>query len=322
LEKVFQVLKWVGLGTVILLILGIGVSYVNHVIRLSEEKSAFPPPGKMIQVNGHQIHVYIEGKGEQTLVFIAGGGTSSPTLNYKPLFKQFLNDYRIVVIERSGYGWSDIGSTPRDVDTLLSENRKALRLAEINPPYVLIAHSMGALEAIFWANQFPEEVEAIIGLDPAVPEAYQYLQQPSPLMLNFLSFLARTGITRLSPAVCDESLAIIKDDVSAEEAEIFCAIFYKSTLTKNMIEESKAVNVNALRVGAQGQPDVPMLFFISDGTELMMENWQSVLLSYISAVPQGQYLMLDVGHYIHNHEPALIASESKYFMQNLIKGHQ
>ncbi len=320
MARILSVLKWLGLGLFILIILVVVGSFINHRIRLAHEKSAFPPPGKMVAVNGHQLHVYLEGKGELPLVFLAGSGTSSPTLNFKPLYRQFSDEYRIVVIERSGYGWSDIGSTPRDIDTLLSENRKALALADIEPPYVLFAHSMGALEAIYWADQYPEEVLAIIGLDPAVPEIYQYLPKPPSIMINLLAFLSRTGITRLSPDVCEESRSLQAAYLTEEESEMFCAVFYRSTLTKNVLQENKAVETNALKVGNQGIPDVPLLFFISDGVEQGMENWWSLLISYIEEAPRGQYTTLDVGHYIHNHEPELIGEESHTFIQNVVLG--
>lgn len=54
------------------------VSYLIHQNQLSKEDKLFTPTGKMVEVNGQQIHVYIEGNGEETLVFMSGGGTSSP----------------------------------------------------------------------------------------------------------------------------------------------------------------------------------------------------------------------------------------------------
>lgn len=322
MEKMVVLFKWLGFGIIVIIIFGIGGSLINHRIRLSQEKTDYPPAGKMVPVNDHHIHVYTDGHGDLPLVFLAGSGTSSPTLNFKPLYMQLSNDYRIVVIERSGYGWSEIGSTPRDIDTLMFENRKALELADIEPPYVIFAHSMGGLEALYWANRYPEEVVAIIGLDPAVPESYQYLRKPPSIMINLLAFLARTGITRLSPDLCHESLAIHKDYLTAEEEDTFCAIFYRSTLTKKMLEETKAVDNNALQVGEQGIPGVPMLFFISDGAELAMENWRSLLISYIHDAPNGRYITIDTGHYVHNHEPELINVESRIFIQEVTSGVQ
>ena len=45
----------------------------------------------------------------------------------------------------------------RDIDTMLSETRMALEKAGIEGPYVLCPHSMSGLEALYWAQKYPEE---------------------------------------------------------------------------------------------------------------------------------------------------------------------
>lgn len=66
-----------------ILLLIIVTSYIIHQNELSKEDQLFTPTGKMVEVNGHKMHVYIEGDGEDTLVFMSGGGTSSPVLDFK-----------------------------------------------------------------------------------------------------------------------------------------------------------------------------------------------------------------------------------------------
>ena len=44
------------------------------------------PLGKMVEVDGHNMSVYIEGTGDTTLVFMSGGGTCSPILDFKSLY--------------------------------------------------------------------------------------------------------------------------------------------------------------------------------------------------------------------------------------------
>ena len=144
-----------------------------HQIMLKVEEPLRAPLGQLVEVDGHKMSVYTEGTGDKTLVFLSGSDTPSPILDFKSLFSLLSDEYRIVVVERFGYGFSDVVDKPRDIDTVLSETRAALAAADINGPYVLCPHSMSGLEALYWAQQYPEEVEAIIGLDMAVPEAYK-----------------------------------------------------------------------------------------------------------------------------------------------------
>ncbi|WP_241078220.1 alpha/beta fold hydrolase [Natranaerofaba carboxydovora] len=106
-------------------------SYVEHKELIEQEKEEYPAPGTLVDINddGDKLHVYGKGEGDTTLVFMSGLGTSSPVYGFKVLYNKLSNDYRIAVVERAGYGWSDISSSPRDIDTVLEETRAALELS-------------------------------------------------------------------------------------------------------------------------------------------------------------------------------------------------
>ncbi len=315
-----RVLKWITLGIVILLVLLIGGSFVNHTIRSAQEETLYPPPGQMVAVGDHKLHVYSEGEGSGegplTLVFLSGSGTSAPTLDFKALYSRLSDEYRIAVVERAGYGWSEIGDTPRDIDTVLAETRLALQLAGESPPYVLFPHSMAGLEALYWANRYPDEVAAIVGLDPALPEIYEVMPPPPQLMLSVITFAARTGVIRSGASVCHEFAAVSEGHLTAEETAVFCSLFYRRTLTPNMLAEIKATG-NPQLVAATGIPDVPLFFFVSNASDVALDNWPDILIAYAAAAG-GESLALDVPHYLHNYAPDVIAAESRAFIERVV----
>ncbi len=306
MKKLLTVIKWLLLG---LLLLVIGSS-INHRLQTPREEGAHPPPGQLVKVNGHRLHVYAEGQGDLTLVFMSGSGTTAPTLDFRGLYRRLSDDYRTVVVERAGYGWSEDGGTSRDIETVLRETRRALELAGESPPYVLLPHSMSGLEALHWANRYPDEIAAIIGLDPATPPIYA-LMPPPRLMLTLVAFTARTGLLRLAPFICREAAAV--DHLNAAETAVYCSIMYRRTLTADMLAEIEATQTNAQRVAAEGFPDVPFYVFISNGDGLPMDNWGEVLTAYVEAAG-GQYKRLDVGHYVHHEAAAVIADEIRTFL--------
>src|SRR5690625_5220484 len=114
------------------------LSFINHKIQLSKEDDLFVPNGQLVNVNGHDMHVYTEGTGEETLVFMSGGGTSSPVLDFKPLYSVLSDNYKIAVVEKVGYGFSEVTNTDRDIDTILSETREALVMSGVEGPYILL----------------------------------------------------------------------------------------------------------------------------------------------------------------------------------------
>jgi pimeloyl-ACP methyl ester carboxylesterase len=305
------IIKWLLAGLVGLLLLLVVGSTINHRLRVPDEAVAYPPPGEMVAVNDHRLHVYAEGTGNLTLVFLSGSGTTAPSLDFRGLYRLLSDDYRTVVVERAGYGWSEDGGTSRDIDTVLNETRLALAEAGESPPYILLPHSMGALEAVHWANRYPDEVAAIVGLDPAVPPIYEIMPPPRA-KIALLSFIGRTGLLRLVPSVCLESPPA--DYLTEAEMGAYCSIMVRRTFTADMWAEAEATQANAQWVAAEGMPEVPFYVFISNGDGLPMDNWREVLVAYVEAAG-GQYRMLDVDHHVHAEAPELIAEEIRIFLQ-------
>lgn len=276
LNKTLKTLKVV-LIIIAVIVLFVVVSFVRHKICSSNEKDLLTPLGELVEVNGNNMSVYTEGNGDKTLVFMSGGGTCSPILDFKSLYSLLNNEYKIAVVEKFGYGFSDVVDESRDIDTILSETRMALKKADVEGPYVLCPHSMSGLEALYWAQKYPEEVEAIVGLDMAVPGYYDEMNISIPI-LKLGQYGAALGIIRWVPGLA-ESDAIKYGTLSDKEKEIYRTLFYQRTATVTMINEAKVVKDNANAVKKNGIPQVPMLLFISDGsggTGFTKEKWRSI----------------------------------------------
>ena len=269
------------------------------------------------------MSLYTEGDGGATLVFLAGSGTASPILDFRSLYSQLSDNYEIVVVERLGYGFSDIVDEPRDVDTVLAETREALKAGGVTGPYVLFPHSMAVLAALRWAQKYPGEVSAIVGLDAAVPSVYEDTGPPNRAVLWVTSLAARAGATRFFPSIVNDSAAIKVGSLSEREKEIYQAVFYRRTQTRPMVKELESVVENAEKVGGFPSPKVPMLFFTSngDGTGLSPRAWRQHQTDYLAKVNGSQQVILDSGHYIHDFEYKAIAAKSRQFLNDLEIGN-
>ena len=292
-------------------------SYANHRLQLKKEANLFNPLGKLVKVKDNNMSIYTKGHGQRTLVFMSGGGTCSPILDFKSLYSLLSDDYRIVVIEKFGYGFSEIVDDKRDVDTMLEESRTVLLEAGIEGPYILCPHSMSGIEALYWAQKYPQEIKAIIGLDMAVPDAYSDYNINIPL-LKVSSFAAQIGITRFVPEL-SESEAIKHGTLSEEEKEIYRAIFYRRTATKTMLKEVEEIKNNATIVSKGEVADFPILMFSSNGkgTGWNEYEWKSYQSNYINQITNGKLINLECSHYIHDYEYEKIAEDVKIFIMEL-----
>ncbi len=301
------------LGIIIIFLLAV---YINHRIQLNKESKLLTPLGQIIEVDGHNMSIYTEGIGSKTIVFMSGGGTCSPILDFKSLYSLLSDEYKVVVVEKFGYGFSDVVNKERDISSILEDTRTALKSAGIEAPYILCPHSMSGIEALYWAQQYPEEVSAIVGLDMAVPKAYEDYNINIP-MLKLSQFAANVGITRILPGVA-ESDAIKYGTLSDEEKEIYRAIFYSRTATTTMMNEVGSVKENAKIVEEGGIPQVPMLLFVSNGmgTGWNKETWRSYQIEYAESVENGIVIEMDCPHYVHDYQYEKMSEEIINFISN------
>ena len=115
---------------IIILVILLLLIYINHRIHLTKESALRTPLGQIVEVDGHNMSVYIEGEGETTLVFMAGGGTCCPILDFKSLYSLLSDKYKVAVVEKFGYGFSDVIDVSRDIDSVL-ENIYRARLSTL-----------------------------------------------------------------------------------------------------------------------------------------------------------------------------------------------
>ena len=172
--------------------------------------------------------------------------------------------------------------------------------------------------ALCWAQKYPGEVKAGIGLDMAVPAAYEDMQI-NLFTLRLGQLAVNAGIARLIPGL-SEGDAVRYGTLTEGEKSTYRAIFHSRTASPDMLSEAAVVKDNAKTVAAGGVPQVPMLLFISDGsggTGFPEEVWRDFQRNYLTGAENSRYVELDCPHYVHDHEYRQISTEIRSFIQSL-----
>ena len=308
MKKAFKMLGKILLALILVLAVSLFAVFVYNKIKMKQEEQLLENPlGQMIEVDGHSMCIYEEGDGEHTLLFLSGSGTAAPILDFKSLYTLLKDDYHIIVIEKFGYGFSDVVDEERSFDTLLRQDREALAKAGINGPFILCPHSMSGLEAIMWAQDYPDEVEAIVGLDMVLPRTYDDFDFDGVFRFEKLAAFAREmGIVRFYYS--DSSLP---SALSKEEKELYRAIACRKAVNVDIINEGLAITDAVREIDGKPKPDVPMIMFVSDGKEVKGSNWVENHNDYALDLTDAKVIELECGHYVHNFKQTQIAEEIK-----------
>jgi|GEM_PF-1830195 len=164
--------RWLRIVVYVQAALVIAVPLGGWLLQKQQEESQarqFPPPGKLVDVGGHRLHIYCLGQASEkpTVVFNADSGDSG--LVFRKVQEQTAAFTRSCAIDRAGFGWSDPGLDDRGIVTTAKELHAALAAAGEKGPYVLVGHGIGALQMLGFAGLFDADTKAAVLLDPTPP---------------------------------------------------------------------------------------------------------------------------------------------------------
>lgn len=304
--------KW-SLGFLSFILLFLGATFIFHRISLEKEQASLTPVGQQVLVNGHQMNVYVQGEGPETIVVISGAGIASPILDFKEVSESLSKQYKLVIVERAGYGYSDDSNHSRDVMEVLSETRQALSQANITGPFIILSHSMASLESLAWQEKYPDEVKALIGLDWALPSSYENLKDNQAL-LTVAYWSSKIGLLRYLP----ESFYIKNQTLTENERKQYKLLAYKQLMSQAMLYESQTVKENAKKVPSSINPKIPTLLLVSngEGTSFSQSEWQRYAERFASDQSNVQVVYMDAPHDLYHYKSHEIVSQIEDFLKS------
>lgn len=269
---------------------------------------------KLIEVDSKNLNVRITGAGEQTLILLSGSGVPIPVLEYRSMVDALALQHKVIVIEKFGYGWSELTEKNREVDTVVEEYRSALQRLDVKAPVILMAHSMGMIEALRWSQLYPNEVCGLIGLDPATPECYRDFNIEAAL--EGLLHLAENEQLRKETATAVLAQLVDEFGFSGEDLEQYEALVNRNLANHAWISEAENLRGSVALVESGNTVQVPTLFLISNGggTTIDTEVWRNHAKDYLNKIEVNEYKLFDYPHNLNKYVPDEIAQSVRDFV--------
>lgn len=203
-----KVLRWIGKTAVAILALVLvaaSVAAAREYLAEREDSKRFLQQGRKVDVGGYSLNLNCTGEGTPTVILESGW--SMPGVSWSLVQPEVARSARVCSYDRAGYGWSDEGPMPRTADKIAQELHTLLHRAGVDPPYILVGHSLGGYIIRSFRGMFPNEVVGMVLVDPSqedmnvlMPEdlrrAYQGQIAQIKRLAPFIPLLARLGIVR------------------------------------------------------------------------------------------------------------------------------
>lgn len=273
-------------------------------------KSTLQYNGKLVTISGHHIHIYTQGNKEHPkLILMSGSGTIAPVYDFKVLYEKLTAHFRIIVIEKFGYGYSDIFESPCDIDSLVGMQRQALAAVGEIGPYILAPHSMSGLEAIRWKQTYPEEVTAIIGLDMAMPGIYQsWTEQELERRMQIIKWAGKFKFASILSQLNHRSLT--KEEIAQHKL-----LRKRNAFNRCILNEGYAIFSNVETICKDGKIQCPTLLFSSNGKQTS-SGWLEHQQNFASDM-NAKLICYDCGHYLHHFKSEEMSKEILAFVNGI-----
>lgn len=309
---------------VLVLILGPFIlGFVYEIVTAAADRSKYPPPGRVVRVNNHRVHVYEKGFGNYTIVFIPGFNTTAcPYTDFSPLYNKLIDRNKIVIYDKPGYGWSEITNMPRDIETMTQELRSTLLETSQKPPYILVAHSFGSLEALRYAQRFKDEVAGIVLIDGGNPEFYANNEIKKGFINDFyygiFSLFKTCGMIRMGFQTSEEYYSTMVSRgrnsvkyLSKDEINLDKVMYINNISNKNVQDEHLNTSSNGKIVLSNGKiGNIPLIILTSSGNNKRIKNWEKTQKDLTNwSTDSKQITVSDSDHYIHQYKPEIVLKE-------------
>jgi pimeloyl-ACP methyl ester carboxylesterase len=189
--RVFRIVLAIEIAALVIVAL-LGLRYERRARQ--EDASRFHPPGHLVDVGGYRLHLYCTGSGGPTVVL--DHGHRATYLDWYRVQPEIAQSTRVCSFDRAGYGWSDPSPRSRIPSVMADELHAALQAAGEKPPYLLVGHSFGAMNAIMFAHKFPNEVAGVVLVDGPTPESLHRASLRTRLWLRMMQLTMPFGLPR------------------------------------------------------------------------------------------------------------------------------
>lgn len=198
----WRIAKWLAGSVLALLLLSIVAGNLFGQYLLGYTRGQFPPPGKLVALDGRRLHMHCTGEGRPTVLLESGSGAwSTHWALVQPKVASFT---RVCSYDRAGLGWSDPGPKPYDIQSAVRDLDALLARSHEQPPFVFVGWSFGGSIVWLYTQDHTGQSTGLVMVDGR-PGGWQtwvnaFAPELAARRMRFMTQLRRLESVGLGPA--------------------------------------------------------------------------------------------------------------------------
>lgn len=244
-----------------------------------------------VSIGDFDIEFEISGSGENTVLFEAG--MTRDLTDWGTVFSELAKIAKVIRYSRVGNGNSSKTKQHFSAEQYADHTKKLLETLHITQAVIHVSHSYGGIIARTFAAQYPENVKALMLIDPASE--------------HDLDIMRAIDLTKAIAEIKWLKNIGVKDGMANE---------YLDYWTKRPMPNYSKIGDKPLTLIASVKkwPEPPILLMTDLGRIKMGEQHKA----WAESFPQGKAILTENSyHYIQKEEPDLVISELKKLIARL-----
>lgn len=286
----------IGFGALFIVAASAGAVYQGTTTR--RDLTETPPPGRLVDIGGHRLHIWCTGAGDPPVILESGLGGSSVGWGFvQPEVARFT---RVCSYDRAGIGYSDPGPSPRTARRLAGELAQLLERTGIRGPVVLVGASIGGFTVRVFASEHAERAAGLVLVDAS----HEDQSHDVPSLAPFVRFLAPVGVFRLLGVTFGQPPGSLAPTVRRfARATRFRAAGYQAAADEIMhVRESAAQVRNTRR-----ELTIPVV--VVTGARGADATWRDLQRDQVRLSPRGcQIVAAQSGHVVPVDQPQVVVN--------------
>lgn len=235
------------------------------------------------------------GTGSPVVIFITGAGADLK--NFELVQSKIATLTRTLSYDRAGIGLSEEINTDRSVDHFADELNEILEKEKIEPPYLIVSHSLGGFIARWYVHTYPDKVAGMVLIDPAYEGFMDTIRNTrSADQRRRMKDMVDLGIVNKPKSSRKELEMLQKDEELMRSTRLPVQIPITMLTSGRFSEEEQNAGATAEDI----------------------EKWVRFHERLKLQAPQLKHIVTEKsGTFIHQEEPELVIAEIKFMLEAL-----
>ncbi len=275
-------------------------------------RRCFPPPGRLVEVDGRRLHLFEAGEGAPAVVIVPALGDN--VLQWLGIVHELSGETRVCVYDRAGIGWSDPPRRGRrTLDGMADDLCGLLTAAGIAPPYILAGHSLGGVIARRFITRYPASVCGLVLIDSSHEDQVRRLGRDGRIsnvkraarrQCRILGARRLAAALGLIPSLYADAAREAPPEFAAAARAIMLSTHHRRTVVRELF----------ILARSQGQPPdlgaLPLTVLTSANRSWAgWPAWEQMQLELTQISSDSTHLAaVKAGHYINLDQPEVVVA--------------